>query len=150
MKKEKDLYQISLKAIVKNNKGEILFLKAIPEGSYAGCYDLPGGRIETHEFATPLYDILQREIQEEIGDVKLIIRSKPVATGRHCIPASVTKKGYDIHVFYIFYEAKYISGKITISSEHTDFKWIDISKEKPKKFLISGILEGIQMYLSKK
>lgn len=149
MKKEKDLYQISLKAIIKNNKGEILFLKAIPEGSYAGCYDLPGGRINTDEFTTPYLDILKREIAEEIGSVKLTIHAKPVALGRHCVPASLSRKRKEIHVLYLFFEAKYISGKITISSEHTNFKWIDISKEKPKKFLISGILEGIQMYISK-
>ncbi len=149
MKKEKDFYQISLKVIIKNHKGEILLLKADPKGSFAGFYDFPGGRIDTDEFITPFLDIIKREIIEEVGNINFVLGSKSVAVGRHLIPASMSKNGSDIHILYLFFEAKYVSGDITISNEHIGFKWADFSKEKPVKLLKSGNLEGIEMYLSK-
>jgi len=149
MKKEKDFYQISLKVIIKNDSGEILLLNADPNGSFAGFYDFPGGRINTDEFTAPFFDIIKREILEEVGNIKFVLSPKPVAIGRHLIPASMSKNGSDIHILYLFFEAKYISGKITISNEHAGFKWTDFSKEKPIKLLKSGNLEGIEMYLSK-
>ena len=149
MKKEKDFYQISLKVIIKNENGEILLLNADPKGSFAGFYDFPGGRIDNDEFNTPFFDIIKREVLEEVGNIKFILSSKPVAVGRHLIPASMSKNDSDIHILYLFFEAKYLSGDINISNEHIGFKWADLSKEKPAKLLKSGNLEGIEMYLSK-
>lgn len=148
MKKDKDFYQISLKVIIKNTKGEILLLNADPNGSFAGFYDFPGGRIDTDEFTTPFFDIIKREIVEEVGNIKFVLSSKPVAIGRHLIPASMSKNGSDIHILYLFFVAEYLSGDINISNEHIGFKWADFSKEEPAKLLKSGNLEGIKMYLS--
>ena len=149
MQKEKDFYQVSLKILLKNDQNETLLLKARPNGSLAGFYDLPGGRIDTDEFTIPYVDILQREIHEELGDIFCVIDPHPVAIGRHLIPASISKKDSDIHVLYVFFEANYISGEIKISSEHTSFTWIDLLKDEPETLFKSGILEGIRMYLSK-
>lgn len=149
MKKENDFYQISLKVILKNEKNEILLLEANLEGSFANYYDLPGGRIDTDEFTTPFFDIIKREIIEEIGDINFTLNIKPVAVGRHLAPATITKKDHDIHVLYLFFEAQYINGEINISNEHINYKWVDFSKEEPAKFFKSGNLEGIEMYLSK-
>ncbi|OGY44437.1 MAG: hypothetical protein A2729_02120 [Candidatus Buchananbacteria bacterium RIFCSPHIGHO2_01_FULL_39_14] len=39
-------YQISLKALLKNNQGRYLILKSMPNSPhFVGYYDLPGGRI---------------------------------------------------------------------------------------------------------
>lgn len=149
MKKENDFYQISLKMFLKNDKSEILLLEANLEGSFAGYYDFPGGRIDTDEFTTPFYDIIKREIMEEVGKINFTLNSKPVAVGRHLAPATITKKDHDIHVLYLFFEAHYISGEINISNEHIGYKWVDFSKVDPAKLLISGNLEGIEMYFSK-
>lgn len=148
MKKEKDFYQISLKLLLKNNKGEVLALKAVDDGSYAGYYDLPGGRIDTDEFKTDFAEIIIREIAEEIGDIKFQLQKKPAALGRHIIPASITSAGKDIRVLYIFFEALYLDGELKISKEHTGYKWLDLNKIKPTKYFTSGILEGVQMYIS--
>ena len=149
MKKENDFYQISLKVILKNDKGEILLLEANLEGSFAGYYDFPGGRIDTDEFTTPFYNIIKREIVEEVGNIDFNLNSKPVAVGRHLAPSTITKKDHDIHVLYLFFEAQYINGEINISNEHIGYKWVDLSKVNPAKLLKSGNLEGIKMYLSK-
>jgi hypothetical protein len=49
-----DFYNLSLKAILKNSRNEILGLQAVNNGSLAGFFDLPGGRITVDEFHTPL------------------------------------------------------------------------------------------------
>lgn len=148
MTKEKDLYQISLKVILKNSQGEILGLKAADNGSYAGYYDLPGGRIDTDEFTTNFADIIAREVTEEIGNITYSLQPKPVAVGRHLLPARMTEHKKDIPVLYLFFEAQYISGEIKISDEHTAPAWLDIQTINLGDFFKSGILEGITMYLN--
>lgn len=148
----KDFYQISLKIILKNQQGEVLILRAIDNGSYAGYYDLPGGRINADEFRTPrtpLPKIIEREVIEEIGKIKYKLNKKPVATGRHLIPKKYLSLKKDIHCFYVFFEAVYISGKIKISSEHVGYKWVDLNKIKLTDYFKSGILEGLKMYLGR-
>ena len=149
MKKERDFYQVSLKLLLKNNEGEILALKGVDNGSFAGYYDLPGGRIDVDEFNTDFYEILKREAEEEIGNVKFTINMKPVAIGRHLIPCSISKTGKDIHILNVFFEAECEGGDVKISDEHTDHKWLDLEKIELEKYFKSGILEGIKMYLGK-
>jgi 8-oxo-dGTP pyrophosphatase MutT (NUDIX family) len=149
MKKEKDFYQVSLKLLLKNSEGKILALKAVHNGSYAGFYDLPGGRIDTDEFKTDFSNIIAREVVEEIGNVEFQIQQNPVAVGRHLIPASMTSSGKDIHVLYLFFEAHYGGGELKISSEHAGYQWLDLAKIDPAEYFTSGILEGIRMYIGK-
>ena len=148
MKKQRDFYQISLKLLLKNDKGEVLALKAVDAGSYAGFYDFPGGRIDTDEFEMPFSKIIKREAVEEIGDSVIFeLKSKPVAIGRHFIPAKFNSTKEDLKVMYIFFEAEYKSGEIEISPEHVGYKWFNLEKEDPAKLFKSGILEAINMYL---
>lgn len=147
---KKDFYQVSLKVILKNNKDEILVLNADPKGSYAGYYDLPGGRIDDNEFTIPYAQIIQREILEELGNAKISVNPKPVAIGRHLIPAAMSAEKKDLHVFYVFFEANLISGDIKISDEHIGFRWINLDEQEPSKLFKSGTLEGINMYFNNK
>jgi 8-oxo-dGTP diphosphatase len=142
MQKEKDKYQVSLKLILKNINGEILAHNAAENCSFTGYFDLPGGRIDTDEFATGLDQILAREVKEELGEVRFVFHPKPVAVGRHQI-ANGTR------VIYLFFEGNYSSGDITISNEHQGYEWLDLGKIKLEKYFKSGILDGIRMYLNK-
>jgi 8-oxo-dGTP diphosphatase len=126
-----------------------LALKAISRGSYAGFYDLPGGRIDTDEFKTKFADIVSREVGEELGKVKYKLIPKIVAYGRHIIPPYLTKTGKEIHVLYLFFEAKYLGGEIKTSFEHAGFIWLDLKKIELAKYFTSGLLEGVKMYLDK-
>jgi len=144
----KDFYQVSLKTILKNAQGEVLVLNGHPRGSFAGFYDLPGGRVDVDEFTTPFTEIIQRELKEEVGDVTVTVNPKPVALGRHIIPALMTEEKKDLYVLYIFFEARMVGGTITISQEHDGFKWVNLSTSKPAKLFKSGILEGIRTYLN--
>jgi 8-oxo-dGTP diphosphatase len=143
----KDVYHVSLKLLLRNERGEILLLKAVDGGSYAGFYDLPGGRIDANEFYTDFADIIAREIKEEIGEIRYTLERKPVAVGRHRIPAELTTAGKEIHVLYLFFVAEYQGGEIHISDEHAGFEWVDVSKVKLEDYFKSGILEGVKMFL---
>lgn len=143
----RDFYHVSLKAILKNDKGEVLILGGDPNYTFAGYYDLPGGRIDVSEFNTPLLDILRREIKEEVRLDNLEISETPVAIGRHEIEARLTKDGKPIHVLYIFFEGWMRSGEPAISSEHSSIRWVDLHQENPSQLFKSGILQGIEMYL---
>lgn len=124
----------------------MLALKAAEHGSYAGYYDLPGGRIGTDEFNVSLAEVIKREVAEEIGDVKYQLWQKPVAVGRHLIPAPAAGDAKDTHVLYLFFEAEFLGGEVKTSSEHTGYQWLDLEKIKLSDYFTSGILEGIKMY----
>ncbi|MCX6792694.1 MAG: NUDIX domain-containing protein [Candidatus Falkowbacteria bacterium] len=144
---EKDLYQVSLKLILKNDQGEILILKSLDDnGVFSGFYDLPGGRIDDNEFNIDFTDILKREVAEEIGEVKVSIVNKPVALGR-AQSHRLNSRGTYSRVLYVFFEADYHAGDITISEEHLAYKWIKLDDVKIEDYFVSGILEGIKMYL---
>jgi len=149
MSDQMDFYMVSLKVILKNDQGEILCLKGVQNGSFAGYYDLPGGRIDVSEFETPYSVILNREIEEELGKIEYqLTANKPVAIGRHLLPAKYTSsKEKDLHILYVFFEADYTGGDLKISDEHDGLKWINLSEIKLEEYFKSGILEGINMYL---
>jgi 8-oxo-dGTP diphosphatase len=146
---KRDFYNVSLKAILKNAEGKVLILKADSVGTFAGFYDLPGGRIDEDEFSVPLVEILKREIAEETGIDGMQINDVPVAVGRHCIKADEASDFKDIHIFYVFYEVQIKSNDVAISDEHEGFEWVDLKSIELEKYFISGILEGIRMYLKK-
>lgn len=148
--KQKDLYQISLKLILKNDKDEILILNAIKGGTFDGFYDLPGGRIDVDEFRVDSEDILEREVKEELGAIEVdIFSSAPVSIGRHLIPASLSSTGSEMHVLYLFFEGYYKSGDIKISEEHLGYKWINLKDIVLEEYFNSGILEGMKRYIQR-
>lgn len=59
--------QVGVKALIKNDKGALLFLRRSTQlvtDSKETSWDIPGGRIDPGE---QLLDALRREIQEETG-----------------------------------------------------------------------------------
>lgn len=141
-------FEVSLKVILKNKKGETLLLKTSGHSSLQGSYDLLGGRIREKEIRMPFRKILAREIAEEIGkNIKYKLNEVPVAIGRHYYFSKRRQKTQ--YIFWAFFEALYQGGEIRISLEHTGYKWIKLSKRNYKKYFIKGPLEGIGNYLLK-
>jgi len=138
-KKQKDFYQISLKIILRNGD-KVLGLKAMDNGRFAGFYDFPGGRIDTDEFVTPFEEIITREVKEEIGDVEYELNLTPVAFARDGHP----EFGKSKRILYILFEAKYISGDVVISDEHTGLKWIDLEKDDLEQVFSPELLHGVE------
>jgi 8-oxo-dGTP pyrophosphatase MutT (NUDIX family) len=148
--KQRDVYQVSLKALILNEHNEVLALNAVPTGSFAGYFDLPGGRIDVKEFTTPLKDILLREIREELGDIEVELSDAPVAVGRHLISSESDKgNGHEIHLLYLFFEGRYKSGAIVTTADHAGFRWLNLSKHTLPNIFKSGLLEGVLMYAKK-
>lgn len=147
---QNDFYQVSLKLILKNTNNEILILKSDSKGSYAGFYDLPGGRINVDEFTTPIEEIIRREVREELGNIDFKSNFKPVSIGRHLLPASMNKSGQDLHILYIFFEGEMIDGHVSISNEHEGFQWFDFKDKDLNTYFKSGTLEGLEMWSKNK
>jgi 8-oxo-dGTP pyrophosphatase MutT (NUDIX family) len=143
----KDRYEISLKVILKNAQGQILAVKAREDTSWAPYYELPGGRIEVHEFRTPLINTIKRELREELGSIKYKLRLKPVGIGRHLIPSRFSSTHDNKHVLILLFEGKFLGGKIKISDEHSAFQWVTLSKKTLPRYFKSGVREGLSMYL---
>lgn len=143
-----DLYQVSLKVIVSNEHDEILVLNARPTGSFAGYFDLPGGRIDVDQFEVPYLTILREKISSELGPLELEFSEAPVAIGRHLISQdSDSGEGRQTHLLYVFFAAKYVGGNLVLSSQHSGFRWLNLHKHKLPDLFKSGLLEGVSMYL---
>lgn len=108
-------FDTSFKLILrKNNK--ILILTE----SETGFLDFPGGRIEKNEIRLPIKDLFRREITEELGkNVKYEILGPAIQYRRY-------NKYTKMHALITAYEAKYLSGDIKLSSEHSKYEWIDL------------------------
>ena len=148
--KERALFQVSYKVILKNKKGEILGL-AYPQSvidayGWHGRYDLPGGRIDSDELEMLPLAVIKRELAEELGDVQANISERPVATSIVLPELTFSKKH---PIFYVFFEGKYLGGDIVISDEHSGWRWIDLSSEKMQDSFIDAIAHGVKMYLKK-
>lgn len=144
---EPDWYNVSLQLFLKNDKGEILALKAAPDTAIAGFYCFPGGRINVDEFTTDYKTLIEREIIEELGsDIKYEFTPRPVSFGRHFYFSPRQNK--EIRIFYLCFEAKYLGGKIHISSEHVDYKWFNLNNIKVDAYFQKGPLEVAQRYLA--
>ena len=141
MKKEIANYQISLKAILKNEKWETLVLKTPDNSSFSGKYDFPWWRIDSDEFEVNYLDILKREILEETWITQVELKNKVVAIWRH--------KHKQDQIFYIVFEWKINSQDINVSFEHSGFKFIDLEKVHLEEYFCSWMLEVASMYVGK-
>ncbi len=148
MSRNHDYYQISLKLLLKNKQNEFLILKVENRSKFNGFYDFPGGRIETDEFNTDIFEILKREVAEEIGlncQYK-ILSDRPVGFGRHEDYSRTYQK--NVRYLYLLFEAEITEGEVEISEEHTDFLWVSFEtvKNNLDKLFVSGLLECAKMY----
>jgi len=103
-------------------------------------YDLPGGKIMKHE--TDLKASLQREVREETQleiDVGL-----PFYTWFFTIPLNSGHRSAGKKIFTIVYRCTYVSGEVTLSSEHTSFRWIN--KQNYKECLKTAFAGALNTY----
>ncbi len=148
-KSENADYHVSLKVLIKDKKGKILILRAAETSQLKGFFDLPGGRIKETERHHKLLSLINRELTEELGsNVKVKIKEIPVAVGRHEYWSKKFNKQQ--YLFWVLFEAKYIGGNVIISSEHSNFLWVKITKNNLKKYFIKGPLETMTHYFTRK
>jgi 8-oxo-dGTP pyrophosphatase MutT (NUDIX family) len=135
-------FQVSLKVLLTNKKGEHLVLFAKSKSSmWHGKYDFPGGRINNDEINVPFHKLIDREIREEVGTtVRYTLRPDPVSMSMCQYPGEGKK-------IFILFEAKYRSGTIKISGEHWGYEWISITPSVIKNKFPSVFKDMIKNYL---
>lgn len=104
---ERDLFRITTQAIIFNEEDNILVLKYAHRDEW--CF--PGGHVDQGEQAD---EAIVREVREETGLDAIVL--SPIDIHMHrdrCIIAFLVEK---------------INSHITLSEEHTDYKWISIEE----------------------
>jgi 8-oxo-dGTP diphosphatase len=113
--------RVAMKAVIVQD-GKILLLReatAYQEGTNAGRYDFPGGRVEPGEHFA---DGLLREVAEETGlQVKM---GRPLFVSEW-MPVI---NGVQNHIVAVFIICEIIGATdITLSQDHDDYQWADVS-----------------------
>lgn len=113
-------FQVGIKALIRNDRGQILMVH-IPEWSgTAAHWDLPGGRIDTNE---SFLETLNRELLEEIG-----IPYKGTPRQLMTFLTNITIPDIRLPYIFVVYEVKLPSGhKIKLDPESAEdgYKWFD-------------------------
>lgn len=117
---ENIVQRIATKALIVNEKGQILILReanTYDEGTNAGRYDLPGGRLNPGE---AFLDGLKREVDEETGLQIEVGKPIYVDEWRPVI------KGVQNQIVAIFFACKLSAGtqNVRLSEDHDDYKWV--------------------------
>jgi len=113
------------KCIIVSDKGQILALKRSPTKDFdrSGCWDLPGG---TYERGEDVIDSIKREVMEEVS--LTIIDPKPIYLASGLDNASQFMSSEV--VFAVTHVCTKWRGKVVISDEHTEYRWVT-----PEEFL---------------
>ena len=136
----RDLYYVAVKGFLERNGKLFVFRDRY------GDWDLPGGRIQRHEFRTPLERVLERKIREELGRGVRYRLGKPAVFMRH-ERREVSRHGQRIRIFAIGYRAAFHGGEIKLSPQHTEYRWVSLERFSPRNYFKGGWLAGVQEYL---
>jgi 8-oxo-dGTP diphosphatase len=109
-------FGIATKAIIKRSDGKYLVLyKSETEEISPNEIDIPGGRMK---FGESVEESLKREVEEELGiDIEVEKPSRVWGFVKD-----------ELHLVGITFLARYISGEIKLSGEHTSHEWVDKDK----------------------
>ncbi|MDD5318828.1 MAG: hypothetical protein PHF79_03380 [Candidatus Pacebacteria bacterium] len=138
---EKDTYFVAVKVFLEKD-GKFLIMK-----DNFGDWDLPGGRIKKDEFEAPLENIINRKMNQEVGNEVEYEIGKPLLFLRH-ERVEATEGSPTVRIFAIGYPANYKNGEIRLSERHTELLWVDIKTFKPEDYFKGGWLKGVQEYLT--
>jgi len=137
---ERDLYYVAVKAFLEKNGKFFIF-----KDKY-GDWDLPGGRIQKHEFDVPLEKVMERKMREELGSSFRYKLGEPIVFMRHERREN-DLKGSKVRIFSVGYRANFISGSIELSDMHTQSMWAPIGSFNPNGYFEGGWLKGVKEYL---
>jgi 8-oxo-dGTP diphosphatase len=135
--------QMAAKALIVNRDGKILILREASDyadGTNAGKYHMPGGRLEKGE---TYWEALAREVMEETG---LRVEAQyPL----HIDEWRPIIRGVPHHIIAVFTYCK-LKGKssVRVSSEHDEACWIDPTEAKDYP-LLPGEAKAVQAYLER-
>lgn len=110
-----DAFAIAVKAFIVDNEGQLLIVKRADDDPHRpGMWEIPGGRLNPGE--DPSLG-LRREVKEETNLLVEVL--DPLAVSHFA------REDKQI-ITLITFVCKPISGKVKISEEHSDYKWVDV------------------------
>ena len=119
--------------LVKKGAAYLILRRSEKDDADAGCWDLPGGGIGFGE--QPLA-AAKRETKEEAGINIAISKVPSVWTLNY-------QKQWTVEINIL---AKYLSGKIKLSTEHSDYRWVtkkELLSVKPKAMTLKALPKHI-------
>ncbi|MBP9728165.1 MAG: NUDIX domain-containing protein [Candidatus Moranbacteria bacterium] len=106
-------FYLAVKGIIRNDKGEILVLKRSDQDDHKpGVWETPGGGVDTEEAPQKA---LEREVMEETGLAIIVKEPFNIFTFR--------KDSGEFKVGMTFL-CETTSGEVTLSHEHSEYRWI--------------------------
>lgn len=122
------LFYIGVKALIRNEKDQILLLKADVSNhskNTEAYWDIPGGRIEKGQ---NVEETLLREIKEETG-IKQIVSSTffTVVISKHAIPSENGTAGLALMIYNVEISQ---GSSVKLSDEHTEYEWVETAEAK--------------------
>jgi len=120
--KTKGKFLVAVCAFIINNNGEILMTKRSGQRDHdPGAWELISGRFN-QDFSN-VEDEITREIKEELGENINIQLIAPISF-YHFYRANDRNS----ELVGINYLCRYLGGKIKLSSEHTEYSWIEFNE----------------------
>ena len=111
-----------------------------------GNWELPGGRIQAHEFQKDLRGVVDRKLKQELGNNIGYSDLKPTGT---FFQVSRVENDIPVRIFAIGYEGKFQGGGIKLGDNHDKFEWFDIDNFNPLELQDNDWMRGLQDYLDK-
>jgi len=113
---------VANKALLVNDEGKILLIRDAGRGDHKtvnGFWDVPGGRMETHELA---HEGLIREVKEEISfDIRPFL-AKPIYVDKWGVKQDIQNQP----IIGIFWLVSITDISVILSSEHSEHMWADL------------------------
>lgn len=128
-------FQITLKVFLRKG-GAFLVLK----DAESGFGDLPGGRLGQGEIYDPFPMCIDREIKEELGDIKYLLREKPL----FYFPHRILNGGHE--ALGIAFLAEYQGGEIRLSEEHNQMSWENVEAYHPGELFKDHLLYAVEHF----
>lgn len=122
------MLNVAQKALLVNDKGEVLVMKSSDPDGNGNYWDFPGGRMEIGE--TPL-QTLEREINEETGMTVDVTDATLFHVGWY----KGFGKNANEDVYKTFWIVNVPASSAILSWEHSDALWLDPQGEVPNDFV---------------
>jgi 8-oxo-dGTP diphosphatase len=132
---------VAAKAVIANSEGKVLILREAAtsaEGTNAGKYHVPGGRLEPGE---AFRDALVREIREETG-----LEDVEIGEAIHVDEWRPEINGTVQQIVGVFIACRFKGGEVRLSNEHDEAVWMN-PDERDKYTLLPGDLHAIEAFL---
>ena len=140
----KDRYFVAVKVFLEDDKGNFLITKDI----FNQDWDIPGGRLRENDFETPLVEVMERKIKEELGEGVRYELGEPAVFMRHerdeLMPSGEREKR---RIFAVGYKAKFLGGEIKLGKHHEKYEWVSLKTFVPENYFTGGWLKGVREYL---